>query len=193
MATQIRRKTVDNTVERRLATGMIVSARVLREVSTIYNPDWIDIPYVRRIAGWCLEYWKRYNQPPLQHIKDIFQAQERKGKLGEDEAQLIGDFLGDLSEEYEHATKFNEQYLLDEVEERFKVQSLRNLSEDIQAALSNGSEEEAETLLTDFRKVSRPKSDGIDPFADVDAIQQAFENRSEPLSQQSFSIASNFL
>lgn len=176
----VKRDRVDNRAERSLATGVIVSERVLREIQTIYNPDYVRVPYVRRLVEWSLDYFKTYQKPPGKHIQDIFHAHERKG-MDEDEAALISDFLEEISGEHERADKFNEQYLLHQVEERFKTVSLQNLSEDIQAELSNGNILKAEALLSEYRRVALPSSDGIDPLDNVEVIQEAFEHHAEPL------------
>jgi len=177
---RVKRKKVENSVERRMATGMIVSTRALREIQTLYNEDLVEIPYVRRIANWCLEYFSRYQRAPGKHIQDIFNSQVRKG-MDEDEADLISDFLDEISEEYARADHFNVPYLLDEVEERLKAISLQHLAEDIQAHLSNGSTLEAEGLLGQYDRISRPSSNGVNPLDDPEVVQAAFESRAEPL------------
>jgi len=176
----VRRKKIDNEIERRLAIGMIVSDRVLRELTTIYNPDLVEVPYVKLIAEWSLEYFKRYDKAPGKHIQDIFGTHARKG-MDEDLEELVGDFLQDISEEYERADKFNAEYLLDEVEQRFRAKSLDNLSEDIQTEISNGDVEEAEALLSRYSRVGRQGRQGVNPWDDSDSIHEAFEQAVEPL------------
>lgn len=146
MKKKFKRKKIDNKVERQIVTGMIVSDQVLREIEPIYRPELMESPFAKTVAGWCLEHHKRYQKAPKELIEDIFHSAERKN-LDEDQAELIGDFLESISSEYERADKFNAHYILDKAETKFKESSLRHLSEDIRAELSNGNVMAAEALL----------------------------------------------
>ena len=167
---------IDNYIESLMLTGMIVSSKFLQEFQTLYQPDLIEMPFVRTVAGWCLDYWKQYKKAPGIHIQDIYTSHTRNG-LNKDQAELIGDFLESISREHERAKKFNVDYLLSQVEIRFKEQSLSHLAEDIKTLLSEGHTQEAELLQVGYRKVERPASAGINPFADRNAIYEAFESR----------------
>lgn len=177
---RINRSKIENSVERRMATGMVVSTEALRELKTLYNEDLIEIPYVKRLAKWCFEYLDKYGTAPGKHIQDIYNAAVRKG-MDDEEADLIGDFLEELSEEHERSDHFNVPYLMDEVVDRLRTMALRNLSEDIQAELSNGNTTEAEAMLGRFTRVGRRTSSGINPLTDAEVLREAFESRAEPL------------
>ena len=129
-----------------------------------------------------MEYFKRYNKAPQQHIEDIFKSHQRKD-LDADRAELISDFLESISDEYERADKFNSRYAIDQVEEYFRTQSLQALSEDIRAELARGNTQEAEALLGKYQRVSQPLKRGINPFTDKEAIFNAFERSEERLFQ----------
>jgi hypothetical protein len=176
----ISRKKVDADIERQIITGMIVSERYLREVLTIYQKDLLKTPYAKTIAGWCIKYFKQYNTNPGIHIQDIFESHKRK-KLDPDQADLIENFLASISKEYERAAQFNVSYLLDETEKKFKTRALTMLAEDIQAALALGDLVEAESLLVDFKIVSRPSGNGVNPLTDVEALSKSFSSGSEVL------------
>ncbi len=177
---KIKRKKVKSTTEKQIITGMIVSDKILKEVSLVYQPQLMTVPYARRIAGWCLKYYKKYKVAPKIHIQDIYHTHMRKGH-SPDEMEMVGDFLATLSSEYERADKFNEQYILDKADELFKKNSLLGLAEDLQSALVDGGAKEAEQVLTDYKKVERPSSDDIDPYTDTESVRQAFEDTAEPL------------
>lgn len=177
---RIRRQKVDNQPEKQILTGMIISDRVLREIQSIYKPELIEIPFVKIVAKWCLDYFKQYEKAPQQHIQDIYNSWARKNE-DEDRVELIGEFLSSISQEYERADKFNDQYILDQAERRFKSKSLRSLAEDIKAELSADNIMEAEALLNHYKRVERPSSNSINPFTNADAIFDAFESDQEPL------------
>lgn len=176
----VKRKKVDNHVERLLITGMIVSTRFLKEVTTIYDAKLMEIPFAKTVADWCLRYYEQYEKAPKKHIQDIYHSASRKG-MDEDQSEMIGDFLESISGEYEHSQKFNVQYVLDLVEQRFRAKSLEHLSEDIQALASRGEVLKAEARLGEYKRVERPQGGGINPFTNTEVIFNAFENNSEPL------------
>jgi hypothetical protein len=176
--TPVSTKKVDNHLESLIITGMIVSDRFLQDVQTIYSPPLMAVPFARTVAGWCLDYWKKFGKAPGVHIQDIYNSHARNG-LGEDMTALIGKFLESISTEYERSEQFNVDYLLAQAETRFKETSLKNLSEDIQACISQGQTVEAEQLLSEYKFVERPQTTGINPLTDRTAIYQALERREE--------------
>jgi len=179
---RIKRQKVSSQAERQLITGMIVSDTFLRDIQHIYSTKLIKTPFAKTVASWCIDYYKRYSKAPQQHIEDIFRSHQRKN-LDPERAELISDFLESVSEEYERSDKFNSRYVLDQIEEYFKDQNLRALSEDIQTELSRGNSTEAEALLGKYKRVSQPMKRGVNPFTDKEAIFNAFERAEERLFQ----------
>lgn len=167
---------VDNSVEKAITTGMVVSTQYLKDVRAIYAPDLLAIPYARIVAQWCLDYYERYAEAPGRYIGDIFESHRRNG-LAADQAELIEDFLAGLSDEYEHAEagKFNAAYLLDQTELRFEARNQELLIQDIKALHAKGDFRAAEELLTGYKRISRPTSDGCEPLSDMAVIQRAFD------------------
>ena len=167
---------VDNSIERRLVTGMVVSDKFLKEVLSIYRPELIEIPFARTVAEWCVEYHKKYEKAPGRHIQDIYD--DASARLPDAQSDLIEDFLAGLSDEWEHAEagKFNVDYLLDETEKRFQSRALKMLSEDVDALLQKGAVAEAEHLRSEFKPPMRPSSLGVDPLTDEALIMRALDN-----------------
>jgi hypothetical protein len=159
---------------------MIVSTPFLRDIRPIYSPDLVETGFARTVAGWCLDYYFRHQQAPQKQVQDLFTNWCRITKDAT-QADLIEEFLSSLSDEYEHADHYNVEYHLSQAEHYFKEKSLKNLTEDMQAYLSQGQAREAEQILTEYERVERPQSTGIDPFVGPDAFRRAFEARQEPL------------
>lgn len=171
---------VDATIDRQIITGMVVSTKFLKAIEPIYKPELLMTPFAVTVAYWCQEYVKLYDKAPGKDIQNIFYAKQREG-LEDTQAEQIEQFLTSLSDEYQHAEKFNVNYLLDTAEKLFRQRSLKFLSEDIDAHLSQGQLEDAENCLTDYKKLERPTSMGINPLNDAEAYQKAFESREDPL------------
>lgn len=171
----MRRASSEAQIERQIVTGMIISDRFLNEVQTIYDKELMEVPFARTVAGWCLSYWEQYEKAPGRHIQDIFNS-HRRNSLPPDTADLIEEFLGSISNEYARAKTFNVPYLLDQAEVRFKARSMRIMTEDVTALLSEGDTTEAEAILAGYKRIQRPGSMGINPFTDKDAVFEALED-----------------
>ena len=177
---KIKRKKIDNGIERQIIIGMITSKRFLSQIQPIYKRELLEIPYCQIIARWCLDYYDEYEASPKRHIQDIFEKETRKG-IDEDAQDLIEDFLSSLSKEYEQADKINMDYLITEAENRFALKDIQYHLEDIQEELEKGHIAEAKLLLSQYSPVELPKSDAIEPFTNEDKIRDAFENEDELL------------
>lgn len=176
----IKRKKIDTTIERSILTGMIVSDQFLKEIVPIYSADLMEIEYAPVVAKWCLDYFKQYGKAIGIEIQDVFDTWRRTTK-NEEQEEYIEKFLISLSDEFERADKFNAPYMFDKAILHFKKKSLRNLSEEISYSLAEDNVEDAELALQEFRTVERQTNTGIDPFDNQEAIQTAFESKSEPL------------
>ena len=91
-----RKPAVDARIERQILTGMIVSDRFLGEIRPLCTPDVFQAEMARRVAGWCLDHYQKYQKAPGRHIEDIF-LKHKEGvgeqRIADDEAALIEEFL----------------------------------------------------------------------------------------------------
>ena len=176
----MRRTKVNNRIERQICTGMIISDDFLRKVRGIYDPDLMEIPFARRISGWCFDYYERYGRAPGEHIQDLYKSNIRKG-FDEAESELIADFLEEISDEHERADRFNVDYVLDQTEERFRSLRVQRLGEDLQGMISDGELQEAEVLISEFSSRKRSVVETVNPFTSEEAIKSAFTKSVDPL------------
>lgn len=165
---------IDTQIERLSITGMIVSSDFLEGIIPIYSRELLTVPYIKTVAKWCVDYWEQYKKAPGIHIQDIFSSQSRSD-LDEDQSELIGEFLGSISDEYERSDKFNVEYVLDQTEKYFKSRSLEIIKEDISALLASGKVKEAEEAVNLYKPLERPSSSGVEPLSDKELIYRAFE------------------
>lgn len=181
MGRKIRIRKMGKPIEKKIAMGLIVSSRFIRDIQPIYKSSYIDIPYVRTLAKWCFKYYKRYGKSPKKHIQDIYQRNRRKGLIKDEQADLMGEFLHNLSKKYESKKRINVDLYLDQVEEYFAEKSMEALKEDITGEMALGNRLEAEAIIARYRAPSRPQSTGINPFTNPKAMRQAFETQGESL------------
>lgn len=166
---------VDVKIERQIVTGMIVNDEFLRGVSSIFK-DQLRVPFANRVAGWCMDYYKQYQEAPTKHIKDIFLHHSKNG-LPDEEKFLISEFLDRLSKKYVKSSSFNVPYILDNTEEYFRLLALEELKRDLDKSLEKGKITKAENLVKKFEHVVRPETSGVDPFS-KDAIRNTFDEQS---------------
>ena len=174
------RRKIDQSFERRFVVGLIVSDRFMREARTMYKPTFLSAQPVVTISEWCFKYYEQYEKAPQRHIQDLFDAEE--AKLDDALLDFIESLLMQLSDEWEHAEKFNVDFLLDETEKYFKGKSLLSLSAGIRDAVNTGNLLEAESLQVQYNVVQRQKGGGVEPFTDEALIGRAIsETEQEPL------------
>lgn len=166
MGLTFRVKEVDNSAERLICTGMIVSDIVVAQLAPIVDQSIMTAKYTGLVVDWCLDYFRNFGKAPRAHIQDIFEAHKRD-HLEDEIADLIETLLSSLSEQLvDDEAHFNEPYILEEAEKYVKLRRAQMLCEDVQALLSRGQILEAEGKIAGYTLPKRPCIDGDDVFAD---------------------------
>jgi hypothetical protein len=170
----------DGFIERKIIIGMIVSTEFLQKIQPIWNPKLIQSLTVKRISGWCLQYFSKYNKAPSKQIEIIFSRKIKS--LSKDMIEDIEETLASVSKEYERNV-YNAEYLYDQAKEYLHTRRLLQHAEQIQDHASNGELTEAENLAVTYKTELQPdEKTWIDPFEDSPKIlKQAFEERPKPL------------
>ena len=177
----MRLRNIDTQFEKQILTGMIISDKFLQQVTAIYSEDYLDSKIAKLVAGWCLSYFERYEKAPQEHIGDLYQQYVRKNDIDDKEKVFIETLLEGLSEEYIRADKFNVEYLLDIAEKEFDKKNLKMVSDDLRIHIQNGDVDKAKQLFDSYKPVELPKTKGICPFSDKEAIEKAFQSAGESL------------
>lgn len=166
---------------RKILIASIVSTDFLRRYRSIYDESLIQGRMSKTILRWCIEYYDKHKRAPQKHIEDIFSRNDSAGKLDHETADDIAEFLNQLSNDYEEAPELNIDFLLKQAEAKLQEQSLKNLAEDIETHVENGEPEKAQVLLSEYKRISLPESDSINPLTDKKALREAFSYQSKPL------------
>ncbi|MCJ7747889.1 MAG: hypothetical protein MUP27_09100 [Desulfobacterales bacterium] len=166
-----RKLPIDSRIERQICIGLIVDDRFLRELKPLCSPDSFQASFIRRVAGWCLEYHEKYGKTPGKHIEDLYL--QHRAEIPEDEAKLVEEFLAGLSEEYERAGGFNADYVRDKAEQHIRLTSLNALYIKLHQSIISGKPEDGEELVKSYRRPARRQSQGVDPLRNVDSIVRA--------------------
>lgn len=142
-------------IERRMATGLIISRDYLERVQKIWNLQLLESPEIRTIANWCMSYFEKYGKAPDKDIQTIYMEKLKSGKLSKADAEYIEELLSDLSDEYGRDTQFNSAYLYDQTIKYFKAQELEKHNREVQDLIDVGEVEEAERLVKSYAPTIR--------------------------------------
>ena len=178
----MRIRKIDRKIERHILIGMIVNTNYLAYISTKIDKTDLRNNYASTVAGWCLDYFKKYGQAPGKTIQEIFDLHNRKEEVQEDEVDMIEKLLEDISNEYSNGERdINVDFLLDKTEEYLKRNRLQELLIYIENKLVEGDVKGAEDEILNMKPVTLTAKNGIDPLDDLARMRAAFNNISEPL------------
>lgn len=177
----MKRIKVNNAQETLILTGMIVSTRFLRDVQSVLDRRLLKSGYSRKIAMWCVNYYKENESAPGAHIQDVFNQQIETGKLEEDDTQMIGRILARISDEYEgHADSFNEEYVLKVAENFFSVEHMKKKAQEVLDTV-DADPLEAMEIFQNFQPKLIPQSEGYDVLRDSELTRRAFTQSRQPI------------
>ena len=174
---QIKRHLVSTDIEKKILTGLIVSDNYYKQVQKMLKKQYFKVSYIQTIYDWISEYYNIYKENPGKEIQTIYNVEKENVK--EADASIIGQFLNNLSNDYEQST-FNVDYLVDQTKIYFRERSLYLLTEEIQAKLARGRLADAEQTIKGYNKVAQQTSSWFNPF-DQKNIQDIYENDTDKL------------
>ena len=138
-------------IERKIIIGLITSTEYIKLIQSIWNAELLESATARRIAGWCWEYFDKYQKAPNQDIEIIFFTKLKSGKLPKEIADEINDdILPGLSSEYVKE-KFSIDALVEETKKYFEDRHLALHTETIEALRSSGQIDEANKLAIEYK------------------------------------------
>lgn len=172
-------KEIDS-IERKIAIGCVVSDQFLRDIRTIYNPDYLKSDMIKKVVDWCVNYYSFYESAPKETIVDIYHSEtENYEEVSKENLETL---LESVNAEYvETGARFNADYYLKQTQKYFKKSALSMLRDDIEIEIDNGDYDEAEERISNFNRVEIPSSDGYNPITDEDKIFDAFQFDDERL------------
>ena len=167
--------------ERRILIGMIVDSIVLGRIGSKWKSRMFRSKWANIVAGWCLQYYEKYEEAPLSHIESLYETwtgtSEDKNVI-----DLVGKFLASLSEEYEELKdESNSDYIIDLAGRHFNQVQIEKLMESMQSDIDRGKTVEAHRRLSSYNQIEMGLGKGIDVLQDTEAIKKAFESKAESL------------
>lgn len=148
-------------IERKIIIGLIVYDEFLKEFKNQWNQNYIESAAAKMIAGWCWEYFKKYDRAPGRNIEMIYIRKLKKG-IDKDLAEEIEqEILPSLSDEYE-AENLDIQNLIDETKKHFIERQITIHKEIIENLLAKGKVDEAEKEIAQFKLNKFEKQQALD-------------------------------
>jgi len=144
---------LDNSIEKRILTGCLVSKEFLDKVHAAVTLEYIESNQIRKIIGWTLSYYKTYDKAPGEHIVDIFKANSKR--LKDEEKEMISDLIKDILTGYTEGN-FNNDYVVDQAFSYFKSRELSIISSNIQYYIDKGDIADAEKEIEAYKKITKP-------------------------------------
>lgn len=174
----MKREKIRLTEERKIITNMIVDTRFLREIMPVIKIEYLESSYAKLLFKWIKEYWNTYKESPGKNIQDIYLHKSQTIK-NEDDTELIGEYLQNLSDDYEKLT--NVKYSIKKAVLYLKVQSLKYIKEKIESSIKANDPLYGEKSITDYVRVEKPQGEGVSLLRDNGKIVSAFLMEDEKL------------
>lgn len=152
----------DHDIERRIVTGLIVSAEYARWASLFWSDDLIESPELRRVARWALDYLAKYKRPPDHDIEAIYCDKRDSGELSKAEAELIARALDTISREFGRGEDFSVGYLRDRTVRHLRGREIALHAEALQDSVERGDVEDADAAVRAFKPRGYATSRGIE-------------------------------
>ena len=172
----MRRQAVNNTIEDKILTGMIISTKFCRDINRLYKKEYLLTSYAQIIARWCLDYYRKYREAPIKKIQDIYHLE--KSKLKEADTEIISAFLSKLSDQLEQEESFNAEYIFDKAKEYFKKRSLSITVTNVQSLLELNKINSAEKEIQKYRELAAESSGWINPLLEQE-VKKYFQDEQD--------------
>lgn len=179
----MKRRKVDNQMERSLLTALIVSKEFLGQAYQVLRAELgnlaRDAPFFHLIVDWCLAYYEEYRDAPKARIETLYYGWTQS-EPDEELQESVSDLLEDISNEYETTDDINVAFLLDVLSKFLSKKKLNSLQEELDGSLSRGDTQAAIEAVTNYRTIELGESAGFS-LNDDKIWDQAFAEASSPL------------
>lgn len=147
-----KREKISANCEKNIIKGLIVSDTFINQIAPNLNLSTFQIPWAKTIARWCKKYQNEYNKAPKAHIQDIFNSNHIHKNISEEDAEIIDEFLSNLSNEYAREGTLDVKYLINETNKYLTRRALQDLKDDIEAGLLEDNLDETLAKVSQFNK-----------------------------------------
>lgn len=174
----MKREKIDLLNEKDILVGLIVSDEFCKEISPIIDIKDLQVDYSRVIVSWIKPYFEEFGKAPKTDILKLYRS--HISEISNESLQNnILTFIEKLDEKY--SGKRNDAYAIQEAIKYLKSRNLQNLSQDIEAYITSGDIDKAESLITRYRKVEKDSGESVDLLNDADIVRESFTEEQDKL------------
>ena len=174
----MKREKIDLLNEKDILVGLIVSDEFCKEISPIIDIKDLQVDYSRVIVSWIKPYFEEFGKAPKTDILKLYRS--HISEISNESLQNnILTFIEKLDEKYN--SKRNDAYAIQEAIKYLKSRNLQNLSQDIEAYITSGDIDKAESLITRYRKVEKESGESVDLLNDADIVRESFTEEQDKL------------
>lgn len=159
------RHRIDLSAEQDLVTGLIMSTDFCAEVVPVLDIRLLQNKAHQVVAGWCVEYFQKYECAPQQTIQAIFEGS--KSQMSAEDLSLIGDTLTLLSNRFETNSSFNLQFMVDKARDYIDERVIRTTIAETVTQLDRGDVKAGALTISGITRATRRMRSM--PFKPLDA------------------------
>ena len=178
----MKRERLNTLAERDILIGLITSYRFCREICPIIVPKYLEIDYTRIVVTWIKGYYSKFGEAPKRNMMKLYRSHVEELK-DEDLQENILEFINKINSDYQNISNFNDEFALEQAISYLKGRSLKNLASNIDAYVSTGEIDKAETALTKFKRVERANGESASILNNTEEIIDTFTSENNILFQ----------
>jgi hypothetical protein len=173
---------MDSAADRMILRAMACDTAFLSRAHKLWFKDMFSTAAERTLAQWCVRHFETYKEAPASKLEALFASAVRHGEVAQQQAEVLGTLIQSLSTDTT-AVASGSDVLLDLTTKHVRRRKLTIMAEDIQAYLSKGELDKADSVITAFRaECATTKAPSYyDVMGSADNTRNAFEHSSEPL------------
>jgi len=156
--------------------AMMIHSGVLGRIASItkghenlFGGKWADL-----IAGWCLDYWRKYGKAPGKALLPIFQDWALQCK-DNGAVELVESMLEGLGKEASRSEDLNEDFIVDLAARYFDGAQLNRIQGEMDEALRQKDIDQAREVLLSYKRIQLGSSGEIQ--VDAESIARSLLNR----------------
>lgn len=172
---------------RSVLAGMVVDRTVCSRIASQWPRDGgglFDAPWANLVGGWCVEYLRKYGEPPNGQLRSLFNEWASTTKAPDETVQGVERFLLEADEERSRVEqgRLNSDHLLDQADRYFNGVRIKRMMTQIEDLIDLGKVADAQELINCTRKVELGATSVVKVVSDWEAFRRAWdEDRERPL------------
>lgn len=183
----MRTRSRDGVVMRNVLAAMITDRAVCMKVAGKWPANGaglFDAPWANLVGGWCVNYARKYGEPPKGQLRTIYEEWAAATKSPDETVQAVERFLEFTDEEHKNTKgeHLNSDYLLDQADRYFNGVKLKEAITQAEELLDLGRVAQAKQTMAEFKGVNLSTSAVVNVGEDWEAWRRAWDDdRNRPL------------